>query len=157
MAARSISQWFADYGESHRNPVNKRLHFVCVPAIFFSIVGLLWAIPMPDALLDLSPFFNIGTLSLLIVIGFYARLSLSITVGMLAFAIACLLVLWGLESAGVIIWLLSLIVFVVGWIGQFIGHHIEGKKPSFFEDLQFLMIGPAWIMGFLYRRWGIAY
>ena len=42
-------------------------------------------------------------------------------------------------------------VFVLAWIGQFIGHLIEGKRPSFFKDLQFLLIGPAWLMAFVYR------
>jgi uncharacterized membrane protein YGL010W len=51
----------------------------------------------------------------------------------------------------------AVIVFVLAWIGQFIGHLIEGKKPSFFEDVKFLMVGPAWLLGFVYRRLGIAY
>jgi uncharacterized membrane protein YGL010W len=40
----------------------------------------------------------------------------------------------------------SLLIFVVAWVGQFYGHHIEGKKPSFLKDLQFLLIGPAWVL-----------
>jgi uncharacterized membrane protein YGL010W len=52
---------------------------------------------------------------------------------------------------------ISLVVFVLAWIGQFVGHRIEGKKPSFFEDLRFLLIGPLFVLGFLYRRLGISY
>jgi uncharacterized membrane protein YGL010W len=52
---------------------------------------------------------------------------------------------------------LSIAVFVVAWIGQFIGHKIEGKKPSFLEDLRFLLIGPLFVLGFLYRRLKWAY
>lgn len=157
MTQRTITEWFIAYGESHQNPTNKKLHFICVPVIFFSIVGLLWSIPVPAALLAISPFLNLGTLSLLFVIGFYARLSASITVGMVLFSIFCLLLIYSLEAAGVSIWMLSVVLFIGAWIGQFIGHHIEGLKPSFFEDLQFLMIGPAWIIGFIYRRWNISY
>jgi uncharacterized membrane protein YGL010W len=51
----------------------------------------------------------------------------------------------------------SLGIFVLAWIGQFIGHHVEGKKPSFFKDLQFLLIGPAWLLGFLFRLAGVRY
>lgn len=156
MTQRTLSQWFAAYGESHQNPVNKKIHFICVPAIFFAVVGLLWSIPMPDSLLAASPFFNIATLSLLFVIGFYARLSRNITLGMLVFSVLCLLVIYAIEAAGISVFALSVAVFVVAWVGQFIGHHIEGLKPSFFEDLQFLMIGPAWIMGFLFKRWNIS-
>jgi uncharacterized membrane protein YGL010W len=55
------------------------------------------------------------------------------------------------------LWLTSLAIFVVAWIGQFIGHHIEGKRPSFFKDVQFLMIGPLWLMAAAYRRAGLRY
>ncbi|MEG2033750.1 MAG: Mpo1-like protein, partial [Janthinobacterium sp.] len=51
----------------------------------------------------------------------------------------------------------SLGVFVLAWIGQFIGHQIEGKKPSFLDDLRFLLIGPLFVLGFLYRRLRLAY
>ena len=52
---------------------------------------------------------------------------------------------------------ISLVLFVVAWIGQFIGHKLEGAKPSFFKDLQFLLIGPAWLLSFIYKKMGIAY
>ena len=55
------------------------------------------------------------------------------------------------------LWLIGIAVFVGAWIGQFIGHKIEGKKPSFFKDVQFLLIGPAWLMAFIYRRAGWEY
>ena len=55
------------------------------------------------------------------------------------------------------LWKVSLIIFIIAWIGQFIGHKIEGKKPSFFQDIQFLLIGPAWLIGFIYRRFNIRY
>ena len=156
MAARTINDWLTEYGASHKNATNKKLHFVCVPLIFFSVVGLLWSIPMPEAVADI-PFANLATLSLLFIIGYYARLSRNIMLGMVAFSAFCLAVLYALDGAGVNILYTSIAIFVLAWIGQFIGHEIEGKKPSFFKDLQFLMIGPAWIMGYLYRRLGIGY
>ena len=55
------------------------------------------------------------------------------------------------------LWRISLYIFVIAWIGQFIGHKIEGKKPSFFQDLQFLLIGPAWLLSFFYNKIGIKY
>ena len=55
------------------------------------------------------------------------------------------------------LWIFSVIIFVIAWIGQFIGHKIEGKKPSFIEDLQFLLIGPAWLLSFIYKKIGIKY
>lgn len=154
MASRTLSDWFAAYGASHQNPTNKKIHFICVPVIFFTVIGLLWSIPVPAAV-SAIPFANWATLSLLFVIGYYARLSLNVMLGMIVFSVFCLALLAAMESVGIPILWTSLGIFVLAWIGQFIGHEIEGKKPSFFQDIQFLMIGPAWIIGFIYRRLGI--
>ncbi|MCW5898373.1 MAG: DUF962 domain-containing protein [Flavobacteriales bacterium] len=153
MAKRSMQEWFDAYGVSHQNPTNKLVHWVCVPTIYFCVTGLLWSIPVPGA--------SDGIVAKVVValVGiFYARLSLSIMLGMMAFSIGCLfLAAWIDRTAPWPLWAVCLTLFVLAWIGQFIGHKIEGKKPSFFEDLQFLMIGPAWLMGFIYRRLGIGY
>ena len=151
MTTRSMDEWLDAYGESHQNPTNKKVHFICVPVIFFSIVGFLWALP--------APFFA-GFWAFLTLVGvtlYYARLSRPIALGMLIFSLACLFVLSLIAASGASVFWVSLVLFVVAWIGQFCGHKVEGKKPSFFEDIQYLMIGPAWIMGFLYRKWGIKY
>jgi uncharacterized membrane protein YGL010W len=41
---------------------------------------------------------------------------------------------------------LSIAIFVAAWIAQFVGHNIEGKKPSFLEDIQYLWIGPLFVL-----------
>ncbi|WP_288368551.1 Mpo1-like protein [uncultured Alcanivorax sp.] len=151
MATRSMNDWLNAYGESHQNPTNKKVHFLCVPVIFFTIVGFLWALPAPL----FTGFW--ACLTLVFVTLYYARLSIPIAVGMLAFSLLCLAGLSLIAAAGISVWLFSLVVFILAWIGQFWGHKVEGQKPSFFEDIQYLMIGPAWIMGFLYRKWGIKY
>lgn len=158
---KSIHTWFDEYGVSHQNNTNKLIHWVCVPLIFFSIIALLAAIPanflkemFPPAW---QPYTHIGTVVLAVGLLFYLRLSLPIFIGILAFSVLCLLAIVALESLSLPLWASSLIIFVAAWIGQFIGHKIEGKKPSFFQDLQFLLIGPAWILGFIYRKLGIRY
>lgn len=156
--SRTIQDWLNEYAVSHQNRINKRIHWVCVPGIFWSILGLLWVIPQP-AFMAALPWLNWATLGLLVIIGFYVRLSIPLTLGMFAFTLLCYLSLAVLETAagvpGVLI--TSVAVFVALWIGQFIGHHIEGKKPSFLEDIQFLMIGPAWVMAFIFDRLGWRY
>ncbi|MEJ2514422.1 MAG: DUF962 domain-containing protein, partial [Gammaproteobacteria bacterium] len=87
----------------------------------------------------------------------YFILSPSLALGMVLI-LAAMLVLahWISISSWSLLWV-SVAVFVLAWIGQFIGHRIEGKKPSFFKDLLFLMIGPMWLLAFVYRRLGIRY
>ncbi|RIW13662.1 DUF962 domain-containing protein [Algoriphagus lacus] len=158
---RKIDLLLEEYGESHQNHTNKLIHWFCVPAIFFSVVGLIFSIPsgiLPDVLPFLSNFANWATIALLLVLIYYVSLSPPLTLGMLFFSALCLALANFLNIAfpGKL-WLISLGIFVVAWIIQFYGHKIEGKKPSFFKDVQFLMIGPAWLMHFIYKKIGVAY
>lgn len=158
---KTPDQWFTEYGVSHKNATNKLIHWICVPAIFFSLIGLLAAIPH-DFLNSFFPakywdYTNYGSLALLLALLFYLALSPRLFIGM---AVLAVLVAYGnvaIENSSMSLWQFSLIVFVIAWIGQFIGHKIEGEKPSFFKDLQFLMIGPAWLMHFIYKKLGLRY
>jgi uncharacterized membrane protein YGL010W len=158
---RKIDELLLEYGESHQNETNKTIHWICVPAIFFSIVGLIYSIPS-DSLVSLMPFIggfaNWACLALLIVLFYYVSLSPPLALGMFFFSALCLAVanLISLISP-VPLWVISILIFVLAWIFQFYGHKIEGKKPSFLKDVQFLMIGPAWLMHFIYKKLGLAY
>jgi uncharacterized membrane protein YGL010W len=159
---KSADQWLSEYGESHQNHTNKLVHWVCVPLIMFSIIGLLWSVPSGYFSDFLPPeyaiFVNWGTIFLVLALLFYLRLSFSLFAGMLLiafFIVAGNYLL--LQYAPLPLWATSLIIFALAWVGQFIGHKIEGKKPSFFKDLQFLLIGPAWLLSFIYRKLGIPY
>lgn len=158
---RKIDQLLSEYGESHQNATNKAIHWICVPAIFFSIVGLIASIPSGpvQALLgEGNPYANWATVILIIVIAYYVTLSIWLTVGMTLFSLACIVLAAKLATLSIApLWAISLTIFVVAWIGQFYGHKVEGKKPSFFKDVQFLMIGPAWLMHFIYKKLGIPY
>ncbi|MCC5860994.1 MAG: DUF962 domain-containing protein [Gammaproteobacteria bacterium] len=154
---KTPDQWFEEYGESHRHPVNKALHWVCVPLIVISLVGLLWSLPVPQAFRDISPALNWGTAFIMAATVYYFILSLSLALGMLPFVMLVVLAVGWLDRIDWPLWSLSGAIFVLAWAGQFVGHAIEGRKPSFFKDMQFLMIGPVWLLGFVYRRLGIPY
>lgn len=150
----TIQQWLSEYGESHKNETNKTIHWICVPTIFFSMIGLLYGIKFPFLIAG-EPV-NLAMLAMVFVIAYYFSLSKTLWIGMLLFGIVCLLLCNYIEAASVIsLWLLSMILFGAAWIFQFYGHKVEGKKPSFLKDLQFLMIGPAWLMSFIYQRLGL--
>ena len=127
---RKIDRMLHEYGESHRNTVNEIIHWMCVPAIFLSIVGLIAAIP-PE------PLWAWAALGLVMI--YYVVLSPSLAVGMLLFSAGCLALVHVIREP-----LVFLAIFGVAWVFQFIGHRVEGKKPSFLKDVQFLLIGPAW-------------
>ncbi|WP_421753492.1 DUF962 domain-containing protein [Croceimicrobium sp.] len=158
---KSIQTWFDEYAVSHQNPTNKLIHFICVPSIFFSIVALLAAIPHGFlnswAAEGWQPYLHFGTVLILFGLLFYLRLSFPLFIGIALFSALCLYLTKLLMLGPLPLWQSSLLIFAVAWIGQFIGHHIEGAKPSFLKDLQFLLIGPAWILGFIYRKFGLNY
>ena len=141
---KSIEQWFADYGESHRNATNKAIHWICVPLITYTLLGLLWALSL-YALLVFC----------VVALVFYLTLSVTMSLVML---LAVILMAWSFTFFSREALVIScIVIFVLAWIGQFIGHKTEGKKPSFFKDIQFLLVGPIWLLGFLFNRYGWTY
>ncbi len=153
---RSVNDWFGSYSADHQNPVNRQIHWICVPAILWAVIAFLWLIPVPA---------SIGRPGLwcgLVMVGalaFYWRLSRPLGAAMFAaFVLLALLTEFLFRRLGSndLFWV-AVAVFAVAWVGQFIGHLIEGRRPSFFTDLQYLLIGPAWLMGKLMRRVGLAY
>lgn len=156
---RKIDLLFAEYAESHRNSTNKLIHWICVPLIFWTILGFISLIPSPHFC---APYFGcISLVSLIVVILvtlFYLRLSLLIGFIM----IFAMLLMEHLAYAvnihlGNKSWMVFLAVFIITWILQFVGHKIESKKPSFLKDLQFLLIGPIWLLSFVLKKLGIRY
>lgn len=140
-APRRVDQLLAHYEESHRNPRNERIHYVAIPLIMLSLIGLLfWIHPW------------VAYLFILASMVYYVRLSAVFLVTMAVLsAVGIALV----HAMGDKVLPISAAIFVGAWIAQFIGHKIEGKKPSFFEDLQYLWVGPLFVLSKLFLRLGI--
>lgn len=147
---KPIKELFSEYAESHQNKVNKAIHWICVPAIFFSLVCLLLEV-------RIGAYFSLASVIMVFVVLFFLRLSPPFAAGMVFLFIICLAIAKALVLSGFVLWKTGLIIFILAWIGQFIGHKIEGKKPSFLTDLKFLLIGPAWLMSFIFNRLGVKY
>ena len=157
MAKKTADQWFDEYGECHQNKTNKAIHWICVPMIAASILALLWVLPTPEFMHQV-PFFNWSTLIVAMSLIFYYRLSPPMAIGMLVFSASVIGGIVVFQKFGPLpVWQFALAVFVLAWIGQAVGHAIEGKKPSFFADLKFLLIGPIWLLSSIYKRLGIRY
>lgn len=141
---RTIDTLLATYSESHLNHTNELIHFVCVPVIVFTLLGLVWCIhPLAAVAVTVAA------------LAYYVQLSRPFALGMLVMAALMLGLLSLMPRPAVLP--LSIGIFVLAWIGQFIGHKIEGKKPSFLDDLRFLLIGPLFVLSFLYRRFNLAW
>ena len=160
---REIDVLFAKYSENHQNPINKLIHWVCVPLIVFSIIGLVSSIPFPQIgfLGKYNLYINWFSFLMAATMYYYLKLSPILSYLMLFFFGICYFFVVQLEyveqAGGIALWQSSLIIFISAWIGQFIGHKIEGKKPSFLDDLKFLLIGPLWLLHFLLKKLNINY
>lgn len=137
MASHTLEQWLAEYSRSHQHRVNRVLHTVCVPAILFSIVALLWNSRLAGV--------RTAYLLMILVAPFYAWLGPKALAAMAPQLGACVLILFFWPRA-IPLWPVALAIFVMAWIGQFIGHAIEGRRPKFLQDLTFLLIGPLWVV-----------
>lgn len=126
---KTVDEWFSEYNDSHQNKTNKLIHWVCVPAILFSIIGIL---------MHLSALITAALIVLTLV--FYTRMDIVLAIAMTIF-IGAMVALIAMLPVGKGFYVA---VFIMAWIGQFYGHKLEGKKPSFLKDLQFLFVGPAW-------------
>jgi uncharacterized membrane protein YGL010W len=158
--SKKLQDLLDEYSESHQNAQNKRIHWICVPLIFWSIIALLYSIPNSFLIDNFGNYFfsNWAVLLMIPVLIYYFSLSTSIALGMFIFISTCLYISELLLQNSIFpLWIIAVIVFVLAWIGQFYGHKVEGKKPSFLKDIQFLLIGPAWLMHFIYKRVGIKY
>ena len=147
---KTARTWLDEYSTSHRNPTNRKLHYICVPAIVLSLLCALKAVPIGNEWINPASVITIAALAYYFVLS--KRLAVGLTIALALFYAAAL---WLQNQTGNdFIWL-AVAIFVIAWIGQFAGHYIEGAKPSFFKDLQFLLIGPMWEMSHFYERLGI--
>lgn len=142
--SQSMQQLLDEYATSHQNKTNKLIHYFAVPVIFWTITAMLWVVKIPYAE-------NLAVVSTVLVSLYYISKDLIIAIQMIIISTVCLLLNSWLEKQGLPLLYIAIGLFVVSWIFQFIGHHVEGKKPSFFKDLQFLLVGPAWIVKELFN------
>ena len=137
---KSLNEWFADYAASHQNAQNKMIHNIAVPVIFFCVVALISKIS-----------FFLFVLVAIAAVAFYYTMGQKVAIAG-ASAIGAAWVLQMILGFGFIS---LIIIFALAWAGQFYGHKLEGAKPSFFDDLKFLFIGPLWVAKPLLDKFGI--
>lgn len=149
----NVNEWNEEYAKYHKNKTNKIIHWICIPLIMFSLLGLL-------SLMTLFTYNSVAISALwffiIFAIGYYIKLSKSLALGMTIVSI-CFIYFIELINQNFINQKFEIFlgIFIISWIGQFIGHKIEGKKPAFVKDLQFLLIGPLWLLSYIYEKLGI--
>lgn len=155
---RSEAQFLAEYAVSHQNPTNQVVHMICVPVIFIASIALLWLLPvgrfLPGVPADIAPYLNGATIGLIPALVMYARMSVhALLIGSLWLALSFALTLAGLKGELPVGWIAAS-AWIAAWVAQFWGHHVEGAKPSFADDLLFLLVGPLFVQQKFSRLFG---
>jgi uncharacterized membrane protein YGL010W len=153
---RTLQQYIDEYAISHRNGINQALHMICVPAIFWATIGFGFLVPLGRWVPGVTPahavWINLATVAAIPMLVFYFRLGWSSLIVGLAWLALALALCAAVQASRVSLLWSSTAVFVVAWVGQLIGHQLEGAKPSFFKDLLFLLIGPLFVQS-KFNRW----
>lgn len=149
-----MQHWLDSYSADHQHPANRLLHWICVPLIVWCAIAMMWTIPVPP-MIGRPGFWSVAVLVL--AFAWYWKHSHRLGAALLvALALLCVLTEFAYRQLGPHTLLLTaIVVFVIAWVGQFIGHAIEGRRPSFLTDLAYLLVGPAWLMDKLLRRAGL--
>lgn len=160
---RKVDILFDKYSESHQSSTNRIINWICVPLIVFGIVGLVTSLPFPHIgfLGKYNMFINWFSVVLAVTIYYYSTLSPILSYLMLfVFGIFYVLIVqleYVEQAGGPALWQVSLGIFTLAWIGQIIGNSIEGKKPSLLDNLEFILIGPIWLLHFLLKKLNLRY
>lgn len=149
--------WLQHYAAHHQHRVNRLLHAVSIPVLVVGLTGLLWSLPVPDAFPSISPALNWGTTFLLAAVVYYFIMSIPLALGMLPFVLLVTGILGWLDALTPPLWQICLALFLGACSLQMIGHMIETGRSHLARDLQYLMIGPVWLLAGIYRRLGVPY
>lgn len=146
-----LARRLAQYASYHHDRRNIATHLAGIPAIVLAAEALTSRPVLAVAGLTLTPAMALSVAATL----FYLRLDLRFGLAMAALLAAASG--FGLKIAGLstALWLaISVGLFVGGWALQFVGHHYEGRKPAFLDDLASLLIGPLFVLAEVAVRLG---
>ena len=147
--------WLSRYGESHAELASPLAYWLAVPLVVLGTVGLLWTLPVPDEFYDISPLVNWGSLFLMAATVYYFIISVPLAIGMLPFILGVASVQVWLESSQYSPSQVAAGFLIAGTLGLILGRRRDRTAALVLQDLQMMMIGPAWLLSVLYRRMGI--
>lgn len=149
--------WLLRYEESHRNLSYPVIYWSAVPMVVLGLVGLLWAVPTPDEFYEISPLLNWGSAFLMAAAVYYFIISISLAIGMLPFMVGVAAFQMWLTQSDYSLVRVAAGLFIAGTVGLWLGRRNKGGLGLVVQDLQLMMIGPAWLLSVLYRRAGIPF
>jgi hypothetical protein len=153
----TVDEWLNQYAEVRAFAPSRIADWIAIPVLVTSLIGLLWAVPVPEQFSRSSPVLNWGTLFLMAAVVYYFILSIRLAIGALPFVIGVAAGAAWLEQLQTPLWLISGALFVLAATWQLSALSQTAKRPQLVKYFQFVMIAPLWLLASAYRRLGIAY
>lgn len=148
-----IDNWLVRYEQTHQDLRNPIVYWAAVPMVVVGMSGFLWALPVPIEFQEISPLLNWGSAFLMVTAIYYFIISLSLAIGLLPFLLGLASIQLWLTNSGLPAIAISVGLLAAGIAGLALGR--GGRLHSVIQDLQLMMIGPAWLLSALYKRFGI--
>jgi uncharacterized membrane protein YGL010W len=145
--------WLARYEQTHTNLRNGVVYWTAVPMVVIGTVGLLWSLPVPAEFFKISPLLNWGSTFLMVTAVYYFLISVPLAIGLLPFLVGIASIHLWLPGSPLPAFGVSASLVLAGIVGLALGR--AGRIRSVMLDLQLMMIGPAWLLSLMYRRFGI--
>lgn len=147
--------WLKRYEDSHLELRYPMLYWAAVPMVVLGTVGVLWTLPVPGEFYEISPLLNWGSAFLMAAAVYYFIISVPLAIGMLPFTLGVAAWQHWLETSDFSPLRVSAGLLLAGIIGLWLGRRRQWSVGPLLQDLQMMMIGPAWLLSVLYRRIGI--
>ena len=149
--------WLDRYEHNHQDLTWPWIYWPSVLMVLLGTVGALWALPVPAEFYAISPLLNWGSAFLMAAAIYYFIISLSLAIGLLPFLLGLAFFQMWLQQSGYVPMRVAGGLLLAGIIGLSLGHRNRNRLRALVEDLQTIMIGPAWLLASLYRILGIPY
>ena len=152
-----IDGWLERYEENHKDLRNPVVYWAAVPMVVGGPGGILWDLPVPPEFIEISPLLNWGSAFLMASAIYYFIISLSLAIGLLPFLLGIAAVHQWLAASPWPHSGASVSLLLSGTAGLVLGRWGTGGLRGIVEDFQLMMIGPAWLLSVLYRRFRIPF
>ncbi len=146
-------EWLTRYEQTHRSLPVPIVYWAAAPLVVVGMTGLFWSLPVPTEFLKISPLLNWGSAFLMVTAVYYFIISLSLAIGLLPFLLGLASIQVWLANSGLPAITISAGLLTAGIAGLTLGR--GGSARSVAQDMQLMMIGPAWLLSVLYKRFGI--
>jgi len=156
-APATLDDWADRYGQLHPEGACSAAAWLSITVLVASLLGLLGSLPVPAPLQAQQLVINWATMLLMAAFVYYCMLSLRIAVaGLVYLAAAATPGIW-LELRGLPVWPLALGTFIPAFVWQLEMTRRATGRVRVLRNLQYLMLGPVWLLRAVFRRAGLAY